>query len=54
MDVLLIGGTGIISQAVSELAVHRGHNVWLLNRGKSSVPPAAGTRLINADVKRRC
>jgi len=34
MKLLLIGGTGIISQAVTELAVTRGYEVFLLNRGK--------------------
>jgi nucleoside-diphosphate-sugar epimerase len=53
MNVLLIGGTGAISQAVSELAVQRGHTVWLLNRNKSSIPPAPGTRAIIADKNDR-
>jgi nucleoside-diphosphate-sugar epimerase len=34
MKVLFIGGTGIISSAVSELVVNRGYELYLLNRGK--------------------
>ena len=35
MKILLIGGTGNLSQACGELLVQRGHQVTLLNRGKS-------------------
>ena len=35
MKILLIGGTGNISQACGELLVQRGHQVTILNRGKS-------------------
>jgi nucleoside-diphosphate-sugar epimerase len=48
MNVLFIGGTGIISTACTELAVERGFNVTLLNRAKR--PPIAGTRTITADI----
>ncbi|HTL52411.1 MAG TPA: SDR family oxidoreductase [Planctomycetota bacterium] len=34
MKILIIGGTGTISQAVTELAAARGHEIWLLNRGQ--------------------
>lgn len=34
MKILIIGGTGVISQAVTELAAARGHDLWLLNRGQ--------------------
>ena len=37
MKVLFIGGTGIISTAVSRLAVARGIDLWLLNRGRRGV-----------------
>jgi nucleoside-diphosphate-sugar epimerase len=48
MDVLFIGGTGIISTACTELAVARGLQVTLLNRSlRASI---AGTRTIVADV----
>lgn len=36
MRVLFIGGTGIISAAVSRLAVRRGIDLWLCNRGQAA------------------
>ncbi|HMD60039.1 MAG TPA: SDR family oxidoreductase, partial [Opitutaceae bacterium] len=48
MNILFIGGTGIISTACTELAVARGFNVTLLNRSlRSSIP---GARNIKADI----
>lgn len=35
MKVLFIGGTGIISSACTELAIHKGIDLYHLNRGKS-------------------
>ena len=51
MKVLMIGGTGIISSAVSALLVQRGHQLTLLNRGASvrSVPP--GAEVLQADIR---
>ena len=49
MDILLIGGTGIISTAVTELLLRRGDNVYLLNRGKRENPFAGKARQIVAD-----
>jgi nucleoside-diphosphate-sugar epimerase len=37
MRVLFIGGTGIISAAVSRLALRRGIELWLCNRGQRAV-----------------
>ena len=37
--ILFIGGSGVISAASVRLAVARGHDVTVLNRGKSSVRP---------------
>jgi nucleoside-diphosphate-sugar epimerase len=51
MKVLFIGGTGIISSACSELAVQRGIELYLLNRGKSNRPAAAGARLLHGDIR---
>ncbi len=49
MKVLFIGGTGFISTAVSLLAVERGFELYLLNRGeRGSAPP--GSQLIIADI----
>jgi nucleoside-diphosphate-sugar epimerase len=45
--VLFVGGTGIISSACARLAVERGIELWLLNRGRSWRPvPDNATRLI--------
>jgi nucleoside-diphosphate-sugar epimerase len=38
--VLIVGGNGIISSSVSRLAVERGYEVTLLNRGRSTTRPA--------------
>ena len=47
MRVLFIGGTGIISSACTELATERGHELYVLNRGRSWRPiPDEATRLI--------
>ena len=32
MKILFLGGTGIISSACSELAIRRGHELFMLNR----------------------
>jgi len=39
VKVLFIGGTGLISSACVELAVARGIDVVLLNRGNATRPP---------------
>jgi nucleoside-diphosphate-sugar epimerase len=49
MKVLFIGGTGIISTASTRLAVERGIDLYLLNRGNRELPPGA-TSLI-ADIR---
>ncbi len=48
MKILFLGGTGIISTACVELALARGHEVHLLNRG--SRPAPAGARPHAADL----
>ena len=50
MDVLFIGGTGIISTACSTLAVERGINLTLLNRGRSVRPAPPGANLLEGDI----
>jgi nucleoside-diphosphate-sugar epimerase len=48
---LFIGGNGIISAASSRLAIERGFDLTLLNRGQSSSrPPIAGARTIKGDA----
>ncbi len=42
MRVLFIGGTGVISSACTELALRRGIDLYLLNRGQSVRPLPEG------------
>ena len=50
MNILFIGGTGFISTAVSNEAIARGFNLYLLNRGsrKKEIP---GSRNLIADIR---
>lgn len=48
MKLLFLGGTGIISTACTKLAVQRGHEVFLLNRGLSEGVP--GARVLVGDI----
>jgi nucleoside-diphosphate-sugar epimerase len=50
MKVLFIGGTGIISSAVSELAVKRGIELFHFNRGKSH-RKIEGVKIIHGDIR---
>jgi nucleoside-diphosphate-sugar epimerase len=50
MKALFIGGTGLISTAVSRLAVERGMDLTLLNRGKRGERNPPGARQIVADI----
>ena len=51
LRILIIGGNGIISASVSRLAVERGFDVTLLNRGTSTTrPPIDGARSIIGDA----
>ncbi len=49
MKILFIGGTGNLSTDCAELLHHRGHEIIILTRGHSSVPPAY--RAVRADRK---
>lgn len=51
MKVLFIGGTGIISSAVSELALERGIDLYLLNRGQSPRAVPKGAKVLNGDIR---
>jgi nucleoside-diphosphate-sugar epimerase len=54
MKMLFIGGTGLISSACSELAVERGHELFLLNRSVSEkYPVPQGATLLRGDVHAR-
>ena len=50
MKILLIGGTGTISSAITRQLAESGHDLWLLNRGnrKDEVPPCV--RQVIADI----
>jgi nucleoside-diphosphate-sugar epimerase len=51
MKFLFIGGTGLISSACSELAVARGHELFILNRSVSAKHPLPkGATLLQGDV----
>ncbi len=52
MEVLFIGGTGTISSACSQLAVERGIDLYLLNRGLTSERPIpTGVTLLTGDIR---
>jgi len=51
MDVLFIGGTGVISAACTRLACERGLNVTLLRRGQRIARIADGVKTITADIR---
>lgn len=51
MKVLFIGGTGKISSACTPLAVERGFDMYLLNRGQTDRPVPEGVTLLNGDIR---
>lgn len=51
MKVLFIGGTGLISQAVSRLAVEQGIELYLFNRGERSAFVPQGAQVIHGDIR---
>ncbi len=51
MKVLFIGGTGTISQAVSELAVKKGIDLYLFNRGNNNQLAPAEAKIIEGDIR---
>ncbi len=52
LRVLFLGGTGIISSACSWLAVERGFDLFLLNRGQSADrPPPPAATLLRGDAR---
>ena len=50
MKILLIGGTGTISSAITRQLVEKGHEVWLINRGNRSDELPKGVNVIVADI----
>jgi nucleoside-diphosphate-sugar epimerase len=54
MKILFIGGTGIISSACSQVAIERGHELYLLNRGQTTKRPVPdGARVLHGDIRDR-
>ena len=51
MRVLFIGGTGIISTACTQLAVERGIEITLLNRGRHRAQPPSGATTLTVDIE---
>lgn len=52
LSVLFLGGSGIISSASTRLAVERGLDLTVLNRGESTTRPLPdGVRTVRADVR---
>ena len=49
MKVLFIGGTGFISTSVSRLALAKGLDLYLLNRGLQK-PDLSGAQSLTADI----
>ena len=51
MQILFIGGTGLISTACAAATVAAGHDLWLMNRGLSKLPSAVPPeRVLRADA----
>jgi nucleoside-diphosphate-sugar epimerase len=53
MRVLFIGGTGVISSACSRLALNRGIDLYLFNRGQTARPIPEGARILHGDIRDR-
>lgn len=51
MKVLFIGGTGLISEAVSSLTIQRGFELYLFNRGKRDDFVPEGAKVITGDIR---
>ena len=50
MKILLIGGTGTISSAITRQLAESGHDLWLLNRGNRQAEVPTGVNHITADI----
>jgi hypothetical protein len=52
LKVLFVGGSGIISSACSALAVERGMDLYLLNRGpQHRAPGPAGVTVLRGNIR---
>lgn len=50
MKILIIGGTGTISSAITRQLAAEGHDLWLLNRGNRSADIPENVKLIKGDI----
>jgi len=50
MKILIIGGTGTISSAITRQLADGGHELWLLNRGNRKNEVPAGVRQVICDI----
>ena len=50
MKILLIGGTGTISMAITRLLAQQGHELYLLNRGGRTAELPDGVNVIKGDI----
>jgi nucleoside-diphosphate-sugar epimerase len=50
MKILIIGGTGTISSAITRQLAASGHELWLINRGNRSDELPEGVRLVTGDI----
>lgn len=50
MKILLIGGTGTISMAITRLLAQQGHDIWLLNRGVRNAELPGSINIITGDI----
>ena len=51
MKILFIGGTGIISAAISRALVNEGHELYLINRGSKNAELEGKAKVLIADIK---
>ena len=49
MKILIIGGTGTISSAITRQLVAGGHELWLINRGNRTAELPEGVKLVTGD-----
>ena len=50
MKILIIGGTGTISSAITRQLAAEGHDLWLLNRGNRNSGLPQNVKLVNGDI----
>ena len=50
MKILMIGGTGTISSAITRQLAASGHDLWLLNRGTRKQEVPASVKQVIADI----